>query len=128
MGEGLTTQKMFVHLPKLRKFYANFTQITQILRKLRKFYANYANLRKFFLRSYTQILSGQPLGDGPIKSIGSRCSAKLLTKLSIVGVKRIWEWFHAIISFQLKSLVLTSSDGIDVQKQRKLLALLLTIS
>ena len=62
MNEGLTTQKMFVHLPKLRKFYANFTQITQILRKLRKFYANYANLRKFFLRSYTQILSGQPLG------------------------------------------------------------------
>ena len=39
--EGLTTQKMFVHLPKLRKFYANyanFTQITQI-------YANFFCVR-----------------------------------------------------------------------------------
>ena len=49
--EGLTTQKMFVHLPKLRKFYANFTQITQILRKLRKIYAKYAKFTQI-----TQIL------------------------------------------------------------------------
>ena len=125
MTEGLTIQKMFVHLAqitqilrKLRKFYANNakvyatsewlttqkfsnpfreirifylkyanftqnTQNTQNLRKIRKFYtknekpclnypnftqnlrkiyANYANLRKSFLRSYTKILSGQPLG------------------------------------------------------------------
>ena len=36
LDEGLTTQKMFVHLPKIRKFYANyakFTQITQIYAK-----------------------------------------------------------------------------------------------
>ena len=58
--EGLTTQKMFVHLPKLRKFYANFTQITRNLRKIRKIYANYAKftqntqnlrkLRKFYAK------------------------------------------------------------------------------
>ena len=25
-SEGLTTQKMFVHLPKIRKFYANYAK------------------------------------------------------------------------------------------------------
>ena len=52
-SEGLTTQKMFVHLPKIRKFYANFTQITQILRKLRKFYANYAKFTQI-TQKFTQ--------------------------------------------------------------------------
>ena len=61
------------NLRKIRKFYTknekpclNFEYFTHILRKI---YANYAkltqimqNLRKKFLRSYTKMLSGQPLG------------------------------------------------------------------
>ena len=84
---GVDHSKIFEPLPrnthfllKVRKFYAKyakFTQNTQILHTknekpclnnanftqiLSKIYANYANLRKSFLRSFTKILSGQPLG------------------------------------------------------------------
>ena len=40
----------------LRKIYAKCTQ------NVRKMYANYAKFTQIFLRSYTKILSGQPLG------------------------------------------------------------------
>ena len=64
-SEGLTTQKssntfreIRIFLLKVRKFHAK-SQNTQNLRNNAKFTAN---LRKNLLRSYTKILSGQPLG------------------------------------------------------------------